>query len=315
MDLSHIFPWGYHPVNGCDASGELVDVKAMSTRDIFGDKNLNLHIYRPTKDYDYRLDYITFQQSTTMTITMGMYPRLTKPFFDRLCVFESLKSFKITINYAGAADAVYFNIKECLPQLRVLKILLTRLPHGWFFHEQMLTPLLEEFHLHHELQSPVLKRLDHIELPNLRTLGISFFDLYVYQSTALTEIKSLALYGSSSHRYIHRTHIESIGDIYHQLSNLYFEGGAGPEASDQVYGVANVLEILSRNKPTLKSIKISDSFVDSVALVQLFKEAGSGFGGDGSNKVRDLTLSYTRGVTRSQCGELSLLVPKLNVHV
>jgi hypothetical protein len=314
-NLSHIFPWGYHPVNGRDASGELVDVKALSCMDIFGDKNINLHIYRPTKNDDSRLGYIPFRQSTTMTITMGMYPCLTRPFFKHLHVFESLRSLTITTKYPGDAYAVNFNLKGCLPQLRVLKIFLKMLPDYWFFQDNMLTPMLEEFHLHHELHKPGLRRLGDIELPNLRTLGISFFNLHIYQSTALAAIKSLVLYGSSLHGDIHRTHIENIGDIYRQLSNLCFEGWVGPESSDQVYGVANVLEILARNKPTLKSIKISDSFVDGVALVRLFKEAGSGFGENGLNKVRDLTLSYTHGVTRSQCDELSLLVPKLTVHV
>jgi hypothetical protein len=313
-NLAQLFPWGYYAVNRPSGPGRPGTLKAMSRMDIFGDREFTLHIYRPTKGYDDRLGAIPFRKATTMIITMGVHPRLTGPFFDMLSGFESLKSLTITSYHPDATWAMDFtlNIRNYLPRLRVLRFLLKELPDRMEL-PQALSSLLEEFHLYHEMERPRPGHLGYIiALPNLQTLGTLFSDLWIYQAVNFGTLDSLVLYSSSFHRHFNINDIENLDNIFHQLSKLCFESWKDHDSPDHLYGIVTVLEIFARKCPTLKFIKISDSFVDGAAFVELFKEARKG---DSLGNLEVLTLSFTSGITRSQCDELLLLVSKWNVHV
>jgi hypothetical protein len=328
-NLSQVFPGGYYIVKRRNASGRLADVKTMSQMDIFGDREFELHIYRPRKGSDDRWNGIPvpFRAAKTLTITMGMHPPITGPIFSKLSLFKSLKSLTITSDYPGGVWAsMYLNIRRYLPLLTVLKFLLKQIPHQFKLEEAISRPL-EEFYLYHETKEPHLHRLrsylyydltsqrNPFVLPSLHTLGSLLPDLWVYNSIEFTTLESLVLYGSSFHFDFHMDDIENLDNIFRRLSNIRFESWKEHESPEQLHRVVPVLEIFTRKCPSLKSIKISDSFVDGAALVALFKEVGNSPKRDRLRRLEVLTLSFTSGITRTQCDELSLLVPKLNVHV
>jgi hypothetical protein len=226
---------------------------------------------------------------------------------------------------------MHLNIRGYLPLLTVLKFLLKQIPHRFQLEEAISRPL-EEFYLYHETKEPHLHRLrsylyygmispnqrelgDPVALPYLHTLGSLLPDLWVYNSIKFTTLESLVLYGSSFHFDFHMDNIENLDNIFRRLSNVRFESWKEHESPEQLHRVVPVLEIFTKKCPSLKSIKISDSFVDGAALVALFKEVGNGPKRDRLRRLEVLTLSFTSGITRTQCDELSLLVPKLNVHV
>ncbi|CAG8653625.1 13253_t:CDS:1 [Acaulospora colombiana] len=315
-NLSHAFPWGYYSVRRYKAYGVRTRAQEISRSDLPEERDVNLHVYRPTDGFDGRIDSLPFRRASTLTITMGRNPRLTGRFFDTFFKFVSIRSLTITSNYTGGRGMMHYNIDMSFPHLKFLKLWLKWLPRD-FQLDHVLARRLEEFHLYHKIDTPMLGMPEYgIELPELHTLGVSFCDLWKYQPVKVGALSSLILYGSPFNGQLHGPLIEDLNNLFYGLAHLRFEGWRKPESPEnELEGVVAVLEVLARKSPALKSIRVSNSFVDGEALVSLFVEARSGLKGDALKHTEELTLSHTTGITQSHCNELLSLVQRLNVYI
>lgn len=84
---------------------------------------------------------------------------------------------------------------------------------------------------------------------------------------------------------------------------------------DDVPGAESIVEILAPKVPLLQTLTFKHSFVDGQSLISTIEAARQVDDGGLLEALKEMTLSYTSGITRDHCDELEALLKKLNVHV
>ena len=179
-----------------------------------------------------------------------------------------------------------------------------------------LPPALEELHIRHEPRATFPSLPTSIQLPNLRTLGLTYGSMGLLEVASMVKLRTLILYGSSRHTEVHQIQPNDNADEnYRRITKLEFRewGVVGTGYANS--GAVSLLQKLVSKMTALHSIKFADSFVDGERLVTVMDDARKSDGGDSLKSLKEVTLSKVTGITRSQCDALANSVPKLNIYV
>jgi hypothetical protein len=205
------------------------------------------------------------------------------------------------------------NLASYLLQLASFTFRVKKFP-STFQIVNVLAPTLEELYLQHEDDPGLPDLMAAVQLPKLHTLGITFPASNFFEKVNMPAITTLILYGRSN-----STGTVPIGDnferICKRIRHLQFEDWEGDNVNRGIYGIAQAFDALAPKMILLRSMTIMNSFVDGYTFTTSIQLALEKVDNGVLEKLEEVTLSYTTGVTRDQCEELGRSVKKLNIHV
>jgi hypothetical protein len=152
-----------------------------------------------------------------------------------------------------------------------------------------------------------------IDLPHLRVLEITAPGTYLLDRLTAKALKSLTLYGPHDYTAIQFTPSNKANEVYNQLLHLKFEDW---KIQSSGYGAALVFRDLIDRTPSLRTLKLSGSVVDGVALLSILGEITSDSGDPEKRRdLQEVTLSYPTGITNDQCVEIKKLVKRVKIYM
>lgn len=184
-----------------------------------------------------------------------------------------------------------------LTELRYLRMELTTF-EDFDLHEQ-LVPSLEELHIQHHGKS-ILSMSRTPQLPNLRTLGITPYDIVHFLGADFPSLRRIVLYRPlimpPSSLY---ERLQEAIPVIKSIQELEFCGwtwNKGP------WTVARMVEKILPNLRDLVKIKFTECFVNGQDLIRAFSQHSL------TSDTIAITLDHCKGIKQSECEELLSLL-------
>lgn len=298
-----------------DNQGTRIDGITLDGKSEVTGKRYTTHVVikKPDPQLAQRMQSIPFRHADSLVLS-SLVPGYNT-IFSRQIDFTSIISF--TINQECPSIAAWPGFSERFPNLEILQFhvheFLYSLPIRSF-----LVSGLKELHLRHKSSKKLPSLSENVQLPNLRTLGISFPGSEYLAKFEAPLLSTLLFYGSFEPATLSLTTNDDedntvINNLLKQLTHLQFKEWAvslgGAEA------VACLRELWTKMN-RLKRLTFSDSYVNGETLIltidpsRLPADDQSSF-----SSLASITLNRTTGITQADCEILCGMEKTVKVYV
>jgi hypothetical protein len=315
VNQNFTFPHQYDPSRRLEKDGSIAATLVPDERTIFHGNPYTLHV-KIVHDHPSgmeRMFYLPFRQASSVIVQSEKDIQYGSIF--SYASYEAVNSLTIIGNSATFLPAI--TIVETIPHITNLNISIRKLPTNMAI-AGYLPSALEELHIRHEVRATFPSLPTSIQLPNLRTLGLSYGSMGLLEVASMVELQTLILYGSSEHTEMHQIQPNGNADNnYRRVKTLEFREWGMVGSGSRYSGAVSLLQKLVSKMRAVHSIKFIDSSVNGEHLVTVVHDARKrkSNGGGSLKALKEVTLSRVSRITRSQCDRLANSVPKLNIYV
>ncbi|KAG8819104.1 hypothetical protein FRC19_010101 [Serendipita sp. 401] len=257
-----------------------------------------------------KISQVPFTAPHTLTVS-SRNPLKYGQILAYLTGFSAVKSLVIINKAPTVLPAASFSSN--FPNLTSLKLLIGVFP-ATLQLTGYLPSTLEELYLRDDDGTSLPPLPTAVNLPRLHTLGINYPAGDFLKQVKASALKTLIFYPYKNIPSAVPTMEGHAVDTYRQLDHLKFEEWPKPDTNDESYGGATkAFSTSAQHTPNLSSLTFDQCYVDGEALVHsiaLSKEEGAL---EALDKLEEITLYLTEGITRDHCGELKHLVAKLKI--
>lgn len=298
VNLSQSLTWGssYYNRNGQYISG-------IQPNELTVLKNKPYSIHFDMQDdraqYTQNANSFPFRHPVSLTLS-SRNPMAYNCIFSFLPSYNTIKSLKVINDYPQVLQVT--ELASILPQLESLTIHVKRFP-AEFQLDNFLSENLQELYLRHDDGGALPQLTNHWRLPNLKVLGLTSSGLNLLERTQLKKLESLILYGTNGIEDVHIVAGNNPGKAYGRILHLTLEDWK----SEGPYGAVPIFTELAMVMTQLCTVKFAGCFVDGSTLTE-FVQSSLGEGGMSLNKLEEIFIRDTTGITRDDCESLASLV-------
>jgi hypothetical protein len=184
----------YNPSRHLEKDGSIAATLVPDERMFLHGKPYTLHV-KMLADHDgvmQRMSHVPFRQASSVILQCEL--GISYGFILSYVSYQAVNSLTIISDWATSLPAI--NIVETIPHITKLNLSVRRLLTNMAI-VGYLPPALEELHIRHEDRATFPSLPTTIQLPNLRTLGLSYGSMGLLEVASMVKLRTLILYGST----------------------------------------------------------------------------------------------------------------------